>query len=299
MLSDRAIRADVKQVLYRCATCPSEVVAIRSTALGAFRSLSGRLSPLRARWSYSFGCDSLADGIKLPLIQFAVSHFAYDDDVFAYDRARGMPIAGDVPACATLTHRARPAKESAAAWNANLVFRNRQILDRAIKSETGPLAQDCWGKTMQEVRNGWVDPPVPVAEALLNSAPITPRLTTPENHDGRARKIGAIGDCRAPGINETMSTCDTSAPQAMGIFLARAAYLGRISPPADILALWPDFPHAYMHVPVLSSQEDFASILTGVPNGAPCVAKQRSHPFGSLLAPPNWAHVTGFLKWFP
>ena len=102
LLLDHAIKFDVKDSLSRCVASSAAVVSLRTTALSAWEALSVRLNPLRARWVGALGADSPAVGINLPLIQFAISHFGYPDDVFAYDVAMGMPIAGAVPACATL-----------------------------------------------------------------------------------------------------------------------------------------------------------------------------------------------------
>ena len=100
--------------------------------------------------------------------------------------------------------------------------RNREILDRVIKYASGQLFQDFWDKTLGEVRNGRITPPVPITEALLNSTPLTPRCAIKDEHGGRAKKVRVVGDFRVSGINGVMSTLDTSIPQTLGVFLARA-----------------------------------------------------------------------------
>ena len=298
LLLDSAVPPGVKAALSRCVSKPEAMVQHRSSTLAAFQALADRLNPLRNRWFAAAGEGAPSAGIHLPLIQFCITHFKYDDEVFAYDIARGMPIAGDVPACATLTPRVRPATVSLTDWSASMVTRNRHILDRVIKYSQDPLAQDCWNKTLEEVEKGWVTRPVPVTEALLNSVPLTPRFAVDQNPTGSSRKIRVIDDFRASGINGVMSTLDTNIPESLDVFLAQAAFLKRLAPGTELRAYVLDFSNAYKHVPILESQKDFASILIAQTDGPPCVATLRSQPFGSRRAPSNWARVAQFLKWF-
>ena len=294
LLLDRAVSPAVKDALARCARHPSMMVNHRKAALDAFTELSEVLAPLSARWRNALGEGAPSKGVNFALIQFMISHFGYDDEVFAYDVARGMPIAGDVPACASLTPRVKPATRSVQEWTAELATRNRQLLERVTRSASDPMVAACWEKTMEEVQRGWVTPPVPVTEALLNSLPLTPRFAIPQKEGAKVR---VIDDFKASGINAVMSTVDTNIPESLDVFLAHAAFIKRISPATELRAFALDFSHAYKNVPILDAQKDFASIILADPQGAPFVATLRSQPFGSRRAPSNWARVTQFLKW--
>ena len=83
----------------------------------------------------------------------------------------------------------------------------------------------------------------------------------------------------------------------MDTFLAIVARYRDIAPGSETLSYSLDFPHAYKHVPIVSSRREFATIVFLGPDGRPYSSLLRSQPFGSRRAPINWAHVAQFLKW--
>ena len=96
--------------------------------------------------------------------------------------------------------------------------------------------------------------------------------------------------------NHTVGVVDTNIPDGLDGFLAMCTAYQRILNGRDLLAMSLDFSHAYKHVPLLKSQEEFASIIFAQPEGEPLVATLRTQPFGPSRAPANWARVTEYVK---
>ena len=297
LLLDSAVSPAIKSSAMVCALAPDRAILRRRNATLGLKRLDLALAPFRVRWRMAIGGDSPDVGLNFPLIHFLAAHFAYSDKVFAYDLARGMSIAGDVPYCGTLTPRCRPAVQSLELWRADLPARNRLVLDRGVRSASAALTKECWFKTLGEVARGWITEPLPVTDAMLNSVALTPRYAIPEEHGGRAPKIRAVDDFRASGINDALSVLDANIPESMDVFLARIAFYRRIAPDVDLASFSLDFSHAYKHVPIRASSREFSSVVFANPEGRAFVANLRARPFGSRRAPSNWARVTEFSKW--
>ena len=108
LISDRAVTPGVKGVLSRCASRPDVAVQLLKTALSDFSSLPDVLSPRSARWACTLGEGAPSGGIDIAPIQFLLTHFEYHHDVCAYDVARGIPIAGNVPLARRSPHGCVP-----------------------------------------------------------------------------------------------------------------------------------------------------------------------------------------------
>ena len=309
-LLQRAVPDAKKGIDARFSAYPADDVRRRSVVLKAFESLSEVLAPLRSRWISEIPANSPAAGIDFPLIHFIAAHFSYEDAEFATDLSHGMPVAGFPPAMGTLTPRYRPAVTTLESRRADFPARNRLVPGRVKATPGKPVTEECWNATLAQVGKGWAAWPVPVTDDMMNSVALTPRYAIgkanacvvyshkyPILWGGRARNLRAVDDSRASGINDTMTLADASVPEHLGSSLALPTYRKQVDPECAAHAFALDFPHAYKHVPILSSRREFAAIAPMAPCGTPRAACLRSQPLGPRSAPPDWAFETRFPKW--
>ena len=275
---------------------PAGVRARRVCALAELRATASTLEPQSASWRARLGVDHPSARMNLALIHFLCRHLDYPDRNLAKDLSCGMPLVGSVPATGVLRARLRPPRVGIDAWRASLPARNREIVARLVGTGATPMSKQCWGRTLEEARMGWVTTPVPVTDYVLGNVPLSPRFAKEEQHGAGARKIRVIDDLKASQINDLLGLAETSVPESLDVFTAMAMAHGHHSPQAQLKAFSVDFPHAYKQVGVAHSQLDFAMVVLCDRHGVPHVATLKTQPFGSSRAPANWARVTAFLQ---
>ena len=151
------------------------------------------------------------------------------------------------------------------AWRQGIPERNARIAERAQRAQGSKLAQDCWGKTLEEVAAGWVSQPSSITAHDLASIALTPRFAINDSHGGRPTKIRLIDDFRASGVNDIVTMADTEIPQDLDVFLANVAFYQRVDPSCQIEAFSLDYAHAYKNAPLCRDQQQFATIVITPP----------------------------------
>ena len=117
------------------------------------------LADANQRWLARLPLDSPSSRIDFALIHFLATNLHYPDSMLARDLAAGMPLVGSVPATGVLTKRARDPVLSTPEWLVGLEERNRAMVKRVTRASNHELARLSWGKSMREVRKGWLSPP--------------------------------------------------------------------------------------------------------------------------------------------
>ena len=150
----------------------------------------------------------------------------YDDKELVMDLYKGMPIAGPIDPVPTLTTRERKSTTTIDEWRAEIPESNTANVARVVKSQGSDEANACYVKTMKEVDSGWLSYPVPLSQVDPN-LPLTPRYALEEQHGKQEKKYRLIGDFKASGLNNTVSTNDTSIPDGLDSLVAAcSAYQG-------------------------------------------------------------------------
>ena len=260
MLLDRATSILEKQSLERCATAPDQVLARRFAAKATLSEAARTLEPQRADWAKQLPPNSPAKNLHFPLILWVMNTIEFDDKELVNDLFKGMPIAGAIDPVPTLTERQTTAVSSMEQWLEELPERNKLNIARVVKSQGSAAANACYEKSMEEVKAGWLSEPIPLSQADPKW-PLTPRYAQEEQHGNQAKKIRLIDDFRASGLNNTVSANDTNIPDGLDSFVAICSNYQRMLQGRTLMACSVDFSHAYKHVPLLQSQEEFAKIV--------------------------------------
>ena len=182
-LINAALSTEMKAAITKCARIPQWLVFQRQNALSQLENCSLTLTPLRHRWVQRLPEKSPAAAINFPLIYLLMNALEYPDEHFATELSKGMPIAGPIAPTPGLTARKRCAELSYQEWKEGIPARNKKIFDRVLKSQGSELTEICWQKTLSEVEQGWITPPVPVTDIMLQTIPLTPRYAISEQHN--------------------------------------------------------------------------------------------------------------------
>ena len=292
-----ALPPGVKRCCQRIVADPSGVVAARQHALSTLEAIVPSVAHLRERWASCLPAGSPARRLNLPVLHMLARVGGYPDTSVVDDIARGMPIAGTIPPSAALQPRDRPAATTVPQWRAGIPTRNAETINRVEKFRTTELGALCWGKTLREIKSGWLSDPVPLNDDMAASVQLTPRFAVFEQHGDGPRKVRVIDDFKASGVNSTLSMSDTSIPDGLDVFLSLVIYYQSISPGCDLRAGSVDFKHAYKNIGISNDQSEYTAVLLGPPSGGLLVSHLRTQPFGSARAPANWGRVTALLKW--
>ena len=120
---------------------------------------------------------------------------------------------------------------------------------------------------------------------------LLPSSAIEEEHGGRSKKSGVIGDFKASRAGDRLELSETCAPDSSDVALATMAMQAKRQPGATLQIFSMDFAHAYKHVGAASGQEEYAAFLLRDEMGQPRTARLRAHPCGSRHSPGNWARA--------
>ena len=296
ILLEAATSVRAKLVATRCVNSPGAVVAQRAHSLRTMADLSDRLHPLREKWVGRTPPKSPAVGINFPLVEMMISTFEYEDGKLVDELCFGMPIAGRVKASGVLTRRGKDAASSVEVWRKSIPARNAANVERVKRSRGPGESVACWGKTLKEIERGRLTNPTPISFEAIKSTPLAPRYALPEAR-ARGAKYRLVGDFRAIGVNDIVSSEDTDVPHTIDTCLSHAVLYEHVGPAIQLYAFAVDFAHAYKHVPLLRSQGEFATVILLPPTGGPVMAQLRTQPLGSRRSPANRGRVTAFARW--
>ena len=98
-----------------------------------------------------------------------------------------------------------------------------------------------------EVERGWITELVDIPEAILRTAPLTPRFAISQHHGNQPPNVRLIVDFRAYAINSIVETSDACIPAPLEVFISLSSYLALVAPECDIFCVTADFAHAYKH----------------------------------------------------
>lgn len=161
---------------------PPNLLARRPESLRFLSDTAAKLPDARARRPNLLADDRPSRAIDFALVQFLIQHLGYPDKALAVYLSKGMPLAGDVPPAGVFPKRLRPCGADYQSWSTGMPQRNRERLDRVKREAGSERAKWCWEKTLVEQQHGWVTKPVPVADAAMESLPLSPRFATEAKH---------------------------------------------------------------------------------------------------------------------
>ena len=73
-------------------------------------------------------------------------------------------------------------------WKAGVPERNKAAIGRVKRSAEGPLAAECWAKTLEEVSKGWLSELTPLTDKIAAETALTPRYLITEQHGEQKEK---------------------------------------------------------------------------------------------------------------
>ena len=296
-LLEEALTPHTKLNAIRCAREPALMIARRSRAFSKLCANATRLEPLRKRQAETLPQGSPAKNLHLPLFQFAISSLGYPDTALAHDLSYGMPIAGNIPPTNVLIKRESPAQTEHSVWLKTIPARNKENVERVLKTQGTPPSLECWERTLDEVKKGWVSTPSTITTEDMATLPLTPRSPKTEQHGANNPKTRLLDDFRASGINELAATQDTDVPDTLDAALSIASLYEKLKPGIQLNVCAVDFRHAYKNIPIAADQQNLATIALAPPVGPAMKATLKTQPFGAARAPANWARVAAFLRW--
>ena len=230
-----ALTQKQKLIVINSTQNPESVVLKRMVALDAFRNFAQNLDPLRHRWARTLPDQSPARGFHFPLIFFLANKLEYEDRNIVFDLANGMPIAGPVAPTPGLPTRKRQAQMSYQQWKREIPKRNKEAIDRLLKTQGTELSIKCWEETLTGVNAGWVTEPIDLTEFNKTSTPLTPRYAIREQHGNQPSKVRLIDDFRASWVNAIIETEDTNIPDSLDAFIAVASYIKILAPGCQLM----------------------------------------------------------------
>ena len=271
VLLDRAFAGDAKAAMFNCANAPKAVLCRRGKAVAFLREAAGQLEGARGRRAAALPENSPAVGIHFPLVHFLAAKLNFPDTTLVKELALGMPIVGRVGACGSLTGRPRPAIATIQEWRRDMPARNAMIVNR-VKTDNDEIStKKVFEKSMAEAKKGWLSTPTVLTKATMDMSPLTPRFGQWERHGLSDWKVRMIDDFKVSGINNILSTEDTSVPENLDAGLARIALYKRLAPGCVLNVTSVDFAHAYKHIPLTESQKEFATIISKAPGVKSCL----------------------------
>lgn len=172
-----------RAAVHRCVSSPDTVLADRISAISSLRALGSSLASARSRWSSSLPPDSPARCLHLPLFSILARRFDYPDTCLLKDLSDGMPIVGKVPASSTLRGLPRNARTSFADWKRAIPTTNKRVIKNMLKKQGSVASNQCWSTTLEEVKRGWLTPPIPLTDEIATKLPL-PRGSRKQNSTG-------------------------------------------------------------------------------------------------------------------
>ena len=153
---------------------PKTAIEGRLSGFKFLFGMSEKLEGQSRRWVARLPEGVPSTGLNFALIQFLRRHLGYPDKALPSDLTKGMPVVGEVPGSGISRKRPRGEDATLPERREGLLARNQLAVERAREAAGADVARLCWEKTMREVEKGWAAQPVPLADAILPSAPPFP-----------------------------------------------------------------------------------------------------------------------------
>lgn len=147
------------------------------------------------------------------------------------------------------------------------------------------MADACCAMSPGDFRRVWIATQAVVTPATAASAALTPRFSIDESQSGLAPNVRFCDGFRSSDIDDTMSPADAALPANLDAPLAATDRLLHLSPGGVTDSFSSDCLGAYNHVPIVTPNREFATIVTLGPDGCPYSSTMRSKTFGTSVRP--------------
>ena len=115
--------------------------------------------------------------LNLALIRHLSEKTSFPDKSLHSHLKTGMKITGQIPTTGTMVERTRNATLTAAQLAKKREANNASVLRWLYKSQPDEdLSLALWNKTMAEVKNGWLSPPIKIDDVKKVEGHLTPRF---------------------------------------------------------------------------------------------------------------------------
>ena len=273
------------------------------------RRLGVRLRPAHVRWARALHPEvaPVIAHINMPLFDHLLRWSGFPNLCLPAQVSQGRPIVGTPAPGGAFVLRDRPSKLSIDELLSGVGPINSSVFESCSSTGDVQLDLESWSKVEKEFACGSLAGPfdsfAELESALgygIDQMVVSRQFPIWEDH-GAGVKVRNIADLKASRVNMSAGRSEAYIPDGLEGVAAILAIMIELGVPGALgafLGFTSDFKGAYRQVPLDPADARFSVITMWDPiRCRPVLAFFRAQPFGSTLAPNNWAEVAFALTW--